>query len=120
MNLDDILTVLQSDNYCSFHGAVQRAKKSGNIWSGELEGALDIEDLVTYGKKRRTCPYFLSRELMETADVILCPYNYLIDPSIRSSVSIVSQRVACVSPTSLSVFSNSAGAQNASCLVLCI
>ena len=85
----DIITVLQND-YCSFHGAVQRVKKSGNIWSGGLEDPLDIEDLVTYGKKKRTCPYFLSRELMETADIILCPYNYLIDPVIRQMVSIIS------------------------------
>lgn len=49
----------------------------------------DIEDLVQAGKKRRCCPYFTARELMAKADIIFCPYNYIIDPLIRRNVSTV-------------------------------
>jgi len=44
---------------------------------------MDIEDLVTEGRKRIFCPYFLSRELAKHADIVFMPYNYLLDPQIR-------------------------------------
>ena len=37
----------------------------------------------------QACPYFATRALKDTADIIFCPYNYLIEPSIRTSVSII-------------------------------
>jgi Fanconi anemia group J protein len=46
----------------------------------------DIEDLVQMGKKKRGCPYYTSRGLSEEADIIFCPYNYLIDPSMHSKM----------------------------------
>jgi Fanconi anemia group J protein len=49
----------------------------------------DIEDLVQAGKKKRCCPYFTSRELLPKAEIVFCPYNYIIDPLIRRSVSNV-------------------------------
>lgn len=51
--------------------------------------AWDIEDLVSLGRKLRACPYFAARELMVGADIVFCPYNYLLDPQIRDSVSIL-------------------------------
>ncbi|KAF7994684.1 hypothetical protein HCN44_004156 [Aphidius gifuensis] len=53
-----------------------------------LETPFDIEDLVTVGKDNGCCPYFAARDLMQFSDIIFCPYNYLIDPSIRQSMSI--------------------------------
>jgi len=49
---------------------------------------LDIEDLVKKGVQKRICPYFYSRDLSEKADLILLPYNYLIDDSIRKTLKI--------------------------------
>ena len=66
-----------------FEGAKTLASKQKfktDIW--------DIEDLVTEGKKNIGCAYYASKQLSETADVIFAPYNYLIDPSIRSSSGI--------------------------------
>lgn len=48
-------------------------KNTNRIW--------DIEDLVTIGKKVRGCPYYASRKIYESAEVVFCPYNYIIDPS---------------------------------------
>jgi hypothetical protein len=31
------------------------------------------------GKKHSFCPYYMSRERYQTADVIFMPYNYLLD-----------------------------------------
>ena len=35
------------------------------------------------------CPYYAARELKDHVDIVFCPYNYLIDPKIRASVSII-------------------------------
>jgi regulator of telomere elongation helicase 1 len=48
----------------------------------------DIEDLVAVGKKDRICPYFFTRDNSQTADLVLVPYNYLLDASIRSTLKI--------------------------------
>ncbi|KAG8039730.1 hypothetical protein G9C98_000459 [Cotesia typhae] len=48
----------------------------------------DIEELVEVGKDYGCCPYFAARNLMPEADIIFCPYNYLIDPNIRKSMQI--------------------------------
>ena len=49
---------------------------------------LDIEQLVSLGKKDKICPYFYSRDAATTADIVLLPYNYLMDSSIRVSLKI--------------------------------
>ncbi|EGD79144.1 hypothetical protein PTSG_09876 [Salpingoeca rosetta] len=48
----------------------------------------DLEDLVSAGKRIRGCPYYASREMLPSADIVFCPYNYLIDPVIRSTMDI--------------------------------
>ncbi|XP_069808452.1 regulator of telomere elongation helicase 1 isoform X2 [Dendropsophus ebraccatus] len=49
---------------------------------------LDIEDLVKSGTKHRACPYYLSRNLKQQADIIFMPYNYLLDPKSRKAHNI--------------------------------
>ncbi|EDQ88903.1 uncharacterized protein MONBRDRAFT_26081 [Monosiga brevicollis MX1] len=41
-------------------------------------GAWDLEDLVARGRKQRACAYFAARELAPTAELVFCPYNYLV------------------------------------------
>ena len=36
----------------------------------------DIEDLLKAGKKQRGCPYYATRTLAETAELVFCPYRY--------------------------------------------
>lgn len=52
---------------------------------------MDIEDLVKEGKEHHGCPYYASRKLAEHADMVFCPYNYLLDPDIRESIGISAQ-----------------------------
>uniref|UniRef100_A0A7N5K3I7 Regulator of telomere elongation helicase 1 n=1 Tax=Ailuropoda melanoleuca TaxID=9646 RepID=A0A7N5K3I7_AILME len=49
---------------------------------------LDIEDLVRSGNKHKLCPYYLSRNLKQQADIIFMPYNYLLDAKSRRAHSI--------------------------------
>jgi Rad3-related DNA helicase len=48
----------------------------------------DIEEFVSNCKEEVVCPYYLSRETQKNAEMILMPYNYLIDPLIRKSLSL--------------------------------
>ncbi|CAB3408195.1 unnamed protein product [Caenorhabditis bovis] len=45
--------------------------------------AMDIEDFVKVGQTHSSCPYFMSRKRAETAELVLLPYNYVIDPKMR-------------------------------------
>lgn len=67
---------------CSFHQRVESSKDSPHLRNA---GVLDIEDLVTAGRKLKCCPYFVSRELIQDADIVFMPYNYLLDPMARKA-----------------------------------
>ncbi|XP_021189441.3 Fanconi anemia group J protein homolog isoform X1 [Helicoverpa armigera] len=55
---------------------------------GCMPAAFDLEDLVEIGREREACPYYGARAMAKTSHIVFCPYNYLIDPSIRNSMSI--------------------------------
>ena len=40
---------------------------------------MDIEELKDFGIKNGICPYFFERQRKEVADIILMPYNYLLE-----------------------------------------
>ncbi|XP_070573083.1 Fanconi anemia group J protein homolog isoform X2 [Ptychodera flava] len=84
-----LLEQKNGDN-CSYFHHVHKIKTQTHLRLREgFDTAWDVEDLVTLGKRIRACPYFAVRSLMEEADIIFCPYNYLIDPKIRSAMEIV-------------------------------
>lgn len=67
---------------CSFHQRVESSKDAPQFRNA---GVLDIEDLVTVGRKLKCCPYFVSRELIPDADIVFMPYNYILDPMARKA-----------------------------------
>ncbi|KAK1941170.1 Fanconi anemia group J [Phytophthora citrophthora] len=48
----------------------------------------DIEDIKKLASNCEECAYFFSKSELETAHVVFCPYNYILDPSIRNAVGI--------------------------------
>ncbi|VDM74537.1 unnamed protein product [Strongylus vulgaris] len=46
-------------------------------------GVPDIEDMVAVGRKQGVCPFYRCRQMQETAELVLLPYNYIIDPQLR-------------------------------------
>lgn len=36
----------------------------------------------------QVCPYYLAREMQQSAEMVFLPYNYLLDPSIRGSLNL--------------------------------
>lgn len=71
---------------CTFHARLDSQRDNPEILNGNT--ILDIEDIVKIGKKFKCCPYFLSKDLKEDADIIFMPYNYLLDPKIRKANKI--------------------------------
>ncbi|NXU54816.1 FANCJ protein, partial [Turnix velox] len=71
-----------------YHGVHKLTEHHALQCSYGTNRAWDIEDLVSLGKKLRACAYFGARELMLGADIVFCPYNYLLDPQIRESMDI--------------------------------
>ncbi|CAH8332947.1 unnamed protein product [Eruca vesicaria subsp. sativa] len=48
----------------------------------------DIEDLVKVGKSVRGCPYYAAWSLAENAEIVFCPYSYIVNPVIRAGVEV--------------------------------
>ncbi|XP_062969252.1 Fanconi anemia group J protein [Cynocephalus volans] len=74
---------------CYFYHGVHKISDHHTLQT--LQGmckAWDIEELVSLGKKLKACPYYTARELLEDANIIFCPYNYLLDAQIRESMGI--------------------------------
>ncbi|XP_012381353.2 Fanconi anemia group J protein [Dasypus novemcinctus] len=74
---------------CYFYHGVHKISDQHTFQA--LQGmclAWDIEELVNLGKKLKACPYYTARELLEDADIVFCPYNYLLDAQIRESLDI--------------------------------
>eukprot|EP00977_Amphora_coffeiformis_P002711 scaffold521_cov167-Amphora_coffeaeformis.AAC.2 len=46
------------------------------------------EDENDFYSQNAACPYYLSRALAKTAEIVFCPYNYLLDPNIREAIGI--------------------------------
>lgn len=70
---------------CSYFLKVEANKNSPHFLAQSI---MDIEDLVSVGRKLKTCPYYASRELVQDADIIFMPYNYLLDPKARKANKI--------------------------------
>lgn len=78
---------LKEQSCAHFQGA-QRLAEHKSFADGGVLQVHDIEDMVDLGKKIRGCPYFASRSMVSDADIVFCPYNYLIDPLIRDSMDV--------------------------------
>nr|XP_039271990.1 Fanconi anemia group J protein homolog [Styela clava] len=73
---------------CAFYQNVHRMKSHYQLGCAGLGAAWDLEDLVGLGKTIKACPYYSAKELVSSSNIIFCPYNYLIDPMIRSQMQI--------------------------------
>ncbi|KAG8122635.1 hypothetical protein E2320_018117 [Naja naja] len=74
---------------CSFYHGAHRLTEHLSILSVDKKHQTwDLEELVSLGKKFRSCAYFAARELMACAEIVFCPYNYLLDSQIRQSMEI--------------------------------
>ncbi|CAI9741824.1 general transcription and DNA repair factor IIH helicase subunit XPD-like [Octopus vulgaris] len=50
-------------------------------------GVYNLDDLKDYGQKKKCCPYFFTRYMIQQANIIIYSYYYLLDPKIAAVVS---------------------------------
>ncbi|KAI0241532.1 Fanconi anemia group J protein [Massospora cicadina] len=82
-------TMFHKMDSAKFLSTLRREGPKEGLTEASLNSPIwDIEDLVLAGKKAVGCPYYAARELAAGADVIFCPYNYLLYPSIREAMNI--------------------------------
>ena len=68
-----------------------KQKHRGNGWLDGVDRkskVMDIEDLVRRGKAEEVCPYFHTRTAAQDAQILLVPYNYLLDATIRKTLDV--------------------------------
>lgn len=74
-----------STKSCHYNNKVDRMKDDPEICNTPI---LDIEDMVKLGNKRTFCPFYMTKERKQHADIIFTPYNYLLDPVARKSLGM--------------------------------
>uniref|UniRef100_A0A0K0F3I0 DNA helicase n=1 Tax=Strongyloides venezuelensis TaxID=75913 RepID=A0A0K0F3I0_STRVS len=81
---------LSDTTKCTFKKNLDRNFNASNITliNNNLP-VWDIEDFNVYGTEYQICPHFAALKLFEYgADIVFCPFNYIIDPKIRDKVRI--------------------------------
>uniref|UniRef100_A0A915PZR5 Helicase ATP-binding domain-containing protein n=1 Tax=Setaria digitata TaxID=48799 RepID=A0A915PZR5_9BILA len=80
---------LISKHRCVFYNFYEKADPSTLDLLYSEDGLIpDIEDVISISQKHRYCPYFRNRTMYENADLILLPYNYIVDPCLRHKHNI--------------------------------
>ncbi|KAG0741654.1 hypothetical protein G6F23_007418 [Rhizopus arrhizus] len=63
-------------------------KSRSTVYLRTTHRVWDIEDMISLGKKVKGCPYYAARKLYESAAIVFCPYNYILNPVIRKLLDI--------------------------------
>jgi hypothetical protein len=59
---------------------VELGKSLHGLLSSSLSVVVGVIAVVTSLTQCAACPFFAARVISETADIVFCPYNYIIDP----------------------------------------
>eukprot|EP00850_Spirogloea_muscicola_P016401 SM000132S26916 [mRNA] locus=s132:399432:407547:- [translate_table: standard] len=73
---------------CSSFRNMHKVKGHASLRPGGSASIHDIEDLVALGQSVKGCAYYAARAMASDAELVLCPYNYLVDPVIRRAMEI--------------------------------
>lgn len=68
---------------CEFYNQFQAAGEATSLPSG----IYDLEELKVWGKKQGWCPYYLTRQAINHANILVFNYQYMLDPKVAKMVS---------------------------------
>ena len=68
---------------CSYYDNFQLAGESTTLPSG----VYDLEELKKWGQSRNWCPYYLTRQAINHANILVFNYQYMLDPKVAKLVS---------------------------------
>lgn len=76
-------------NSCEQYARIGEAQNRLNFLrtTGEAASLMDIEDLVRLGNSHRACPFYLSKGDLVDAEIVIMPYNYLVDRKTQHTIS---------------------------------
>nr|XP_029118754.1 general transcription and DNA repair factor IIH helicase subunit XPD isoform X2 [Elaeis guineensis] len=81
---------------CPFFEAYDRAASSGPDAVLLPPGVYTLGDLRALGREKGWCPYFLARQMIRYANVVVYSYQYLLDPKVAGIISREMQRECVV------------------------
>ncbi|KAM3288680.1 Fanconi anemia group J protein isoform X1 [Capsicum chacoense] len=89
-NIDEKCKLLLKDREagCSEFKNVHKVKGHPSIQKGGCHEAHDIEDLVKVGQIVKGCSYFAARSMADDAELVFCPYSYIINPVVRRAMEV--------------------------------
>ncbi|CAN0927431.1 Fanconi anemia group J protein homolog [Linum grandiflorum] len=73
---------------CSYFKNVNKIKAHPSLQKGGCHEVHDIEDLVKVGTAVKGCPYYAARAMADDAQLVFCPYSYVINPIIRGAMEV--------------------------------
>ncbi|XP_047964909.1 Fanconi anemia group J protein homolog [Salvia hispanica] len=82
------LLLKNKEDSCPEYKNVHKVKGHPSLRKGGCHEVHDIEDLVKIGHEVKGCSYFAAHSLAEEAELIFCPYNYIINPVIREGLEV--------------------------------
>ncbi|GAX15523.1 DNA excision repair protein ERCC-2 [Fistulifera solaris] len=68
---------------CAYYDNFQAAGESTSMPSG----VYDLDELQKWGKSRGWCPYYLTRQAINHANILVFNYQYMLDPKVAKLVS---------------------------------
>lgn len=77
---------LGKDRKCRFRNNLDGFQPEANEpGANGTQPVMDMEDLIVMGNTRKVCPFYYTRSLVQDAELILVPYNYLFDKDARDT-----------------------------------
>lgn len=68
---------------CEFYDTFQAAGEATSLPSG----IYDLEELKVWGRTQGWCPYYLTRQAINHANILVFNYQYMLDPKVAKMVS---------------------------------
>ena len=77
---------LGQERKCRFRNKLEGfVAPSNESSSNVIQPVRDMEELLTMGNAHKICPFYYTRSLVEDAELVLVPYNYLFDKDSRTT-----------------------------------
>ncbi|CAK7346014.1 unnamed protein product [Dovyalis caffra] len=89
-NIDEECKLLLKDKEigCLQFKNANRVRGHPSLQKGGCHEVHDIEDLVKVGQVVKGCSYYAARSMADDAQLVFCPYSYIINPVIRGAMEV--------------------------------
>nr|KYP65217.1 Fanconi anemia group J protein isogeny [Cajanus cajan] len=82
------LLLKDQETGCPEFKNAHKVKSHQSLQKGGCNEVHDIEDLVKVGQVVKGCSYYAARSMSDDAQLVFCPYNYIINPVIRAAMDV--------------------------------